>query len=67
MLYIVGCDITKRYYMQGDFDVCKAVHLVEAENSTEAEEKLRKKYSGEDSEYSVCHYVDIEYINEIIL
>jgi hypothetical protein len=41
-------------------------HIVEAESEEEAREKVQAHYSKKDVEYHVSHWVDFNYINEVI-
>ncbi len=66
MLYLVKCKVYVSYYM-GDRKVVDQIHIVEAESEKQASDKVEDYYSKKDSEFSVSHWVDFEYANEIIL
>ena len=65
MLYLVNCEVAKSFYM----DKTKREemnHIVEAESEEEAREKVQAHYSKKDVEYHVSHWVNFNYINEVI-
>ena len=65
MLYLVNCVVVKSFYM----DKTKKLemnHVVEAESEEEAREKVQAHYSKKDVEYQVSHWVNFNYINEVI-
>ena len=65
MLYLIHCKVIKLRYLGDSFEYTQN-HIVEANNSTEAEEKLLKYYEEKEEPYSVSYRVIIDYINECI-
>ncbi len=65
MLYLVKCNVEKSYYM-GDTKTEEQTHIVEANSEQEAMLKVENYYKKQDSSYSVSHWVNFEYINELI-
>lgn len=66
MLHLVSCEITEHHYMN-DCITHKMSHIVEAENTQEAEKKVEKFYTEKDDEFSIQYSVIINYINQIII
>ena len=66
MLYLIHCEIIELHYLADNFKYTRT-HIVEANNSTEAEEKLLKYYEEKEEPYSVSYRVIIDYINEYVL
>lgn len=65
MLYLVNCEIVKSFYMD-DTKRIEMNHIVEAENEEDAKEKVQSHYAKKDVDYHVSHWVDFNYVNEII-
>ena len=65
MLYLVKCDVAKSYYM-GETVKTEMIHIVEAESEQDAMDKVQNHYLKKDSPYSVSHWVNIDYCNEVI-
>lgn len=63
MLYLINCEIVETAYM-GETTKYEMIHIVEATSESEAEDKLRRHYQLQDSEYN--RWVNINYINQVI-
>jgi len=66
ILFLVNCEIRISYYMVDDDEKEEAIHIVEAIDEEEAKSKVRKFYENKDSEYSISHWVNFNYINKMI-
>ena len=65
MLYLVNCEVVKSYYMD-DTKKVEMNHIVESESEQGAMDKVQDYYSKKDNEYSVTHWVNFNYCNEVI-
>jgi hypothetical protein len=65
MLHIVNIDLSIRYF-QGEIIRTTINHIVEADCEEDAKDKIERHYESKDVTYCVTHYVNINYINEII-
>jgi len=65
MLYIANIELGKSYY-QGDDETETINHIVEAESEEAVRDKLNNYYDNKDSIYYVSHYINFNYINEVI-
>lgn len=66
ILFLVNCEIITSYYMDDNDKKAEATHIVEAIDEEEAMSKVRKFYENKDSEYSISHWVNFNYINKMI-
>lgn len=65
MLYIVKCEVEEHRYMDGKKSY-ETTHIVEAENSNEVYEKVKKYYKDKDDPYYMTYWVSIIESNECI-
>lgn len=66
MLFLVNCTVKRTYY-QSKTTTIERNHIVEAESLTEASDKVYSYYEGKNDPYFVTYYVDVNYVNPIII
>lgn len=65
MLYLVNCKVIKSYYLD-ESETSEVNHIVDADDTQSAMDKVSAFYTAKDSPYYITYWVNFNYCNEVI-